>query len=137
MIYLYHVITGSPFTEMARFIFGGDPCRLLEANKLFINHGYNTFFNKILGTSMEQWLPRDLDLCQQLIYDDLMSGAIEEVTFEDGQEVDREWILHRFDFETFRIFGFLDDFGMPTARPGDTARRTAGIFLGLFLQAWP
>ncbi len=76
MIYLYHVINGSPFTEMARFIFGGDPRRLSEANILFINHGHNTFFNKISGTSMEQWLPRDLDLCQQLIYDDLMSGAI-------------------------------------------------------------
>jgi hypothetical protein len=76
---------------------------------------------------MEQWLPRDLDLCQQLIYDDLMSGAIEEITFEDGQEVDREWILHRFDFETFQIFGFLDDFGMPIARPGDTARRRRGF----------
>ena len=76
MIYLYHVIKGSPFTEMARFIFGGDPRRLSEANILFINHGHNTFFNKISGTSMEQWLPRDLDLCQQLIYDDLMSGAI-------------------------------------------------------------
>ena len=68
-----------PFTEMARFIFGGDPCRLSEANILFIDHGYNTFFNKILGTSMEQCLPRDLDLCLQLIYDDLMSGAIKEV----------------------------------------------------------
>jgi hypothetical protein len=127
MIYLYHEINGSPFTEMARFIFGGDPRRLSEANILFINHGHNTFFNKISGTSMEQWLPRDLDLCQQLIYDDLMSGAIEEITFEDGQEVDREWILHRFDFETFQIFGFLDDFGMPIARPGDTARRRRGF----------
>jgi len=127
MTYLYHVIKGSPFTEMACFIFGGDPRRLSEANILFINHGYNTFFNKISGTSMEQWLPRDLDLCRQLIYVDLMSGAIEEVTFEDGQEVDREWILHRFDFETFRIFGFLDDFGMPTARPGDMARRRRGF----------
>ena len=89
---------------------------------------------------MEQWLPRDLDLCRQLIFDDLMSGAIKEVTFEDGQEVDREWILHRFDFETFQIIRFLDDFGMPTARPGDTARRRRGFsddiqqafFLGYF-----
>jgi hypothetical protein len=58
-------------------------------------------FNKISGTSSEQWMPRDLHLCWQLIYDDLMSGAIEEVTFKDGQEVNREWILHRFDLETF------------------------------------
>jgi hypothetical protein len=52
-----------------------------------------------------------------------MSGAIEEVTFKDGQEVDREWILHRFDLETFQVFGYLGNFGMPTACPGDTVRR--------------
>ena len=67
LIYLYHAIKGSPFTEMARFVFGGDPHRLSEANTLFINHGYNTFFNKISGTSLEQWMPRDLDLCRELI----------------------------------------------------------------------
>jgi hypothetical protein len=35
--------------------------------------------------------------------------------------------MHNFDFDSFRIFGFLDDFGMPTARPGDTARRRWGF----------
>jgi hypothetical protein len=56
-----------------------------------------------------------------------MSGAIEEVTFEDGQEVDREYTYQEFDFDTFQIFGFMDDFGMPTAHPGDTARRRRGF----------
>jgi hypothetical protein len=70
LIYLYHVNKGSPFTEMAYFVFGGDPCRLSEANIPFIHHGYSTFFNKISGTSLKQWMPRDLDLCRQLIYDD-------------------------------------------------------------------
>ena len=82
-------------------------------------------------------MPRDLDLCWELIYDDLMSSAIEEVKFENRQEVDREWILQRFDFETFQVFGFLDDFGMLTACPGDTARRRHGlpmIFSGDFSQ---
>ena len=127
LVYLYHVIKGSHFTEMARFVFGGDPRRLSEANMLFVNHGYTTFYNKISGTSLEQWIPSELDFCRRLIYDDLMSGAIEEVTFEDGQEVDREWILHRFSFDTFRIFGFLDDFGMPTARPGASATISNGF----------
>jgi hypothetical protein len=93
LVYLYHVIKGSHFTEMARFVFGGDPRRLSEANMLFVNHGYTTFYNKISGTSLEQWIPSELDFCRRLIYDDLMSGAIKEVTFEDGQEVDREWML--------------------------------------------
>ena len=56
-----------------------------------------------------------------------MSSAIEEVTIKNGQEVDREGILQRFNFETFQVFGFLDDFGMPTACPGVTARRRHGF----------
>ena len=55
-----------------------------------------------------------------MIYDALLSDAIEEVEFHKGHVVDRQWILHHFDFRSFRIFGFLDDFAMPTARPGDS-----------------
>ncbi len=33
LIYLYHVIKGSPFTEMAHFVFGGDPCCLSVLSK--------------------------------------------------------------------------------------------------------
>ena len=38
-----------------------------------------------------------------------MSSAIEEVTFKNGQEVDidREWILQKFDFETFQVLASL------------------------------
>lgn len=127
LIYLYHVIKGMPFTEMARYVFGGDPRRLSDANKLFINYGYNTFYNKISGTSLNQWLPSHLNLCRDLIWRDLNDGVIEEIVYENGVAVDRTWIMHNFDFDSFRIFGFLDDFGMPTARPGDTARRRWGF----------
>jgi hypothetical protein len=47
LIYLFHVIKGTPFTEMAKFLFGGDPRRLSEAKTLFINYAYSTFYNKI------------------------------------------------------------------------------------------
>ncbi len=60
LIYLYHLTKGVPFTEMARFIFGGDPCCLSEMNILFINHGYTTFYNEISGNSMNQWIPHSL-----------------------------------------------------------------------------
>jgi hypothetical protein len=92
-------------------------------NSLFIEFGCNTFFNKISGTSLEQWIPSHLDLCRQLIYNTLASRGIEEIEFEDGQVVDRRWILHHFQFESFRVFGFLDDFAMSTARPGSSANR--------------
>ena len=58
-----------------------------------------------------------------MIYDALSSNAIEEVEFKDGEVVDKRWILHHFDFSSFCIFGLLDDFAMPTARPGSSATR--------------
>ena len=123
LVYLYHLTKGTPFTEMARFIFGGDPRRLSEMNNLFINHLYFTFYNKILGNSMSQWIPRLLHACRRLIYDALSSDAIEEVKYLNGKLVDRRWILHHFQFNSFHIFGFLDDFAMPTARPGNSVTR--------------
>jgi hypothetical protein len=69
LISLYHLTKGTPFTEMARFVFGGDPRGLSEMNILFINHGYITFYNKISSYSMNQWIPHSLHICRQLIYD--------------------------------------------------------------------
>lgn len=94
-----------------------------EMNNLFISHAYYSFYNKKTGSSLDQWVPCSLNTCHRLIYDALSSDAIEEVEFEDGEVVDRRWILHHFDFSSFRIFGFLDDFAMPTARPGSSATR--------------
>ena len=108
---------------MARFIFGGDPHRLSEMNDLFINRLYFTFYNKILGNSMSQWIPGLLHACRRLIYDALSSDAIEEVEYLNGKLVDRRWILHHFQFNSFHIFGFLDDYAMPTARPGNSVTR--------------
>jgi hypothetical protein len=123
LVYLYHLKKDMLFTEMAQFIFGGDPCHLSEMNSTFINYGCYQFYNKILGTSMDQWIPGSLHTCCQLIYDALSSDFIEEVEFGDGQVVNREWILHHFDFASFRIFGFVDDFGMPAACPGNSITR--------------
>ena len=66
-----------------------------------------SFYNKISGSSLDQWVPRSLNTCRRLIYDALSSDAIEEVEFEDGEVVDRRRILHHFDFSSFRIFGSL------------------------------
>jgi hypothetical protein len=131
LVYLYHLTKGTPFTKMARFIFGGDPCRLSEMNSTFINYGYYQFYKKISGTSMDQWIPGSNHTCRQLIYNALSSDSIEEVEFGDGQVVDRRWILYHFDFASFRIFGFLDDFGMPTACPGNSVTRRDNLENGI------
>ena len=88
------------------------------------DHIYNSFYNKISGTSLNQWIPSQLHVCRKLIYDALSDGAIEEVRYSDGVVVDRSWILHHFNFDSFHPFGFLDDFGIPTARPGDSPTRS-------------
>jgi hypothetical protein len=89
LIYLYHLMKGTLFTETARFIFEGDLHCLLEMNILVLNHGYTTFYHKISGYSMNQWIPHSLHTCWWLIYDALSSDATKEVEFMDGQVVDR------------------------------------------------
>ena len=100
LVYLYHITKGTPFTEMARFVFGGDPRRLSEMNDMFIHYAYNTFYNKISGTSLNHWLPDKLDVCRELIFNSVTTGAIEEIQFEDCQVVDRQWILHHFEYDS-------------------------------------
>jgi hypothetical protein len=112
---------------MARFVFGGDPHHLSEMNDLFIAYSYDNFFNKISGTSLNQWLPDKLDLCRKLILNSVSDGAIEKIEFEDGQVIDQQWILHHFEFDSFHVFGFLDDFALPTAFPGNSATRRHGF----------
>ena len=119
LIFLYHLTKGTPFTEMARHIFGGDPRRFSPMFEAVINHLYLTFYNKISGTSLEQWIPRYIDQCRELIYNALSARVIAETHYVDGEVVDETWILYHFDFASFCIFGFLDDFAMPTARPGN------------------
>ncbi len=63
-------------------------------------------------------------MCQQLIYDVLTDAAIEKRNYENGTFINREWIRHHFDFDSFRPFGFLDDFVILTSRPGDSANQT-------------
>ena len=95
---------------------------------LMVDHLYMTFYNKISGTSLEQWIPRYLDRCRRLIHATLSDSAIYETEYVDGEVVDTAWILHHFDFETFRPFGFMDDFALPAARPTDIFR-TLGIYI--------
>lgn len=124
LVMLYHMIKGSMFTDMARNIFGGDPRRLSDMNELMIHHLYMTFYNKISRRSLEQWVPTHVHLCRELIHSSLASGALEEVVYENGEEIDRHLVMHHFELNSFRPFGFLDDFAMPTARPGSLAQRS-------------
>jgi hypothetical protein len=113
---------------MACFAFGGNPHRLLEMNNLLIHHAYNNFYNKISRTSLNQWLLDKLDVSQELNFNFVTNGAIKEIQFEDDQVVDRQWILHHFEYDCFCNFGFLDDFAHPTARPWNLATQREGFY---------
>ena len=62
-IFLYHLTKGSPYTDMARNVFGGDPRYFSVMFELAVDHLYYNFYNKISGNSLDQWLPTHLDLC--------------------------------------------------------------------------
>ena len=125
IITLFHMIKGSPFTAMAE-TFGGDSQDFSKMFDLMIDHLYYTFYNKISGTSLSQWIPAHLHRCRQLIFNAISEGGILETEHVNGEVVRETIISHHFDFNSFRPFGFLDDFASPTAQPGNSVSRRKG-----------
>ena len=123
IIFLYHLTKGSPFTDMARNVFGGDPRSMSPMFEMMIEHLYSQFYNKISGTSLDQWLPLYVHRCRTLIHGALSDTAIFEEEYLNGEVVDQRWIVHHFDLASFRPFAFVDDFAIPTARPATNASR--------------
>ena len=80
---------GAPFTTMVRHYFGGDPRWMSEMFEVMVNHIYFTFYNKISGTSFDQWLPAHVDTCRKLIHSALSDGAIHESTVVNGETVNK------------------------------------------------
>ena len=122
IIMMYHLIKGVPFTAMAR-LFGGDPRYFSWMFDMMVDHLYNTFYHKISGTSLSQWFPRYVHTCRRLIYDALSDSALFETEYVNGEVVDSHWIVHHWDWETFRPCAWLDDMAMQTARVGSWTRQ--------------
>ena len=101
IIYMYHMNQGTPFTSMARHTFEGDPWRLSPMFETMVDHIYFTFYNKILDTSLDEWIPRYVHRCREIGHDTLSDGAMFERQYIDGKLVDEAWIVHHFDFDTF------------------------------------
>ena len=78
---------------------------------------------------MRMWMPK-IDEFRYAIWDKLSNGAALDIS-SNGEGNDET--LHRcaylqIPFDSFRIFGFLDDTGFRTTAPGIEARRTMGFF---------
>jgi len=130
ILFLYHLRKGIPFTTMAKEVFGGDARQYSDMFDLVNDHIYYTFYNKISGTCFSQWLPEHVHRCRELVHNALADHAIFSTEFVNGRVVNQEWIHQHFDYDSFRIFGFVDCFEMECGRPKDI-RRSNGILLDL------
>ena len=123
IIFLFHLIKRTTYTEMARHTFGGDPRRFSRMFDAMVDHLYFNFYNKISGTSLDQWIPRYLDTCRSLVHNSLDNGALYKRKYAAGELLDKTYVEHHFDFDTFCIFVLFDDVVLPTACPS-SARDT-------------
>ena len=120
LVFLYHIRTATPNTQMARDTFGGDARLFTHFIRAITNHLYTNFYHKISGDSMRMWVDQ-VDEFREAIWDKLQEGIIDERD-RNGRQVEWEILLPE---DTFRIFGWLDDTDMRTTRPrtarvGDT-----------------
>ena len=115
---------------MAKEVFGVDARQYSDMFDLANDHLYYTFYNKISGTRFPQWLPKHVHRCRELVHNALSDHAIFAAEFVNGRVVNQEWITQNFDFDTFRIFGFVDCFEMECGRSKDV-RRSRGVLLDL------
>lgn len=116
LVYLFHLFRGTPFTEMARHKFGGNPRYFTYMFNAMNDHLYVTFYHKISGVSLREWLPDDVHHFRQLVYRTVMDGGIERTSFDNNEIT---FLTPRIPFDAFRIFALLDDSSIPTARPSD------------------
>ncbi len=80
---------GVPFTEMASNTFRGDPRNLSKMFDATTDFSYNTFYDEIPGTSLNQWIPSQVHHCWCLINNALSDGALEEDQYIDREVVSR------------------------------------------------
>ena len=126
--YLYWNRCGGTRLQMSQNIFGGDPRRFTYSIRLVTDHLYKTFYHKISGDSLRMWMPH-MDEFRYALWDRLRSGVtVEEIAYEDGMRSDpTSYVFLGIPFDSFRIFGFLDDTGFRTSTPGLSTRRRMGF----------
>jgi len=108
------VAIGGPWIHMTER-FGGDPRELSGLFKWFTDFIFITFYNKISGRSLEMWLDQ-VDNCRQLI-----CRRISQPSSATELQIDqtlREDETLEIDFNSSRVFEFIDCTNMQTARTG-------------------
>jgi hypothetical protein len=119
---------GETKLKMSRNYFGGDPRRFTYSIRLMTDHIYDTFYHKISGDSMRYWIPSIPDF-RLAIWNKVTNGVTVELA-NNGENDDGcgDRVYHvDMPYESFRIFGFLDDTGFRTTAPGIGVRRRLGF----------
>jgi len=120
---------GETKLRMSRNYFGGDPRRFTYSIRLITRHIYNNFYHKISGDSMRMWMSQIKNF-RLAIWLKLNDGYTVEERYDATNLLMNltTIVLLSIPFESFRIFGFLDDTGFRTTAPGIASRRVNGFF---------
>ena len=119
--YSYWNRVGGTKVQMGTNKFGGDPRRFTYSIRLMTDHLYKNFYHKTSGDSIRMWIPH-IHTFRYAIWRKLMDG----LTVEEGAN-GTNLVSINIPFNSFRIFGFLDDTGFKTTSPGNERRRVFGF----------
>ena len=104
---------------MRQNYFRGDPRRFTYSICLTPNHIYNTFPHKISGDSMGMWILH-ISVFRHAIWSKLTAGVLVDYLPNQNYHNDDDRVFHlTIPFESFYIFGFIDDTGFCTTSHGN------------------
>ena len=126
--YLLFNRIGETKLRMSTNYFGGDPRRFTYSIRIMTRHIYNTFYHKISGDSMRMWMPY-VDSFRMAIWSKIGEKCTVEETAVTGDVSNNttRYVYLTIPFDSFRVFGFIDDTGFRTTAPGISTRRTYGF----------
>ena len=113
---------------MSQDYLGGDPCRIAYCIRLITNHIYTTSYHNISGDSMRMWIPH-INAFRHAIWSKLTIGLLIGYLPNQNRRNDDDRVFHlTIPFESFGIFGFIDDTCFRTTSPDSAAQRRVGFY---------
>ncbi len=112
IVCLARIASGDPWTWLIDGFFGGDPRRWTYAFRWFINHLFVLFYHKILGRSMEIWIPQ-INNFKQMIVGHLRQPAHPrelDYYYDMGERLPaNQYVIDVASIDDWRVMGFIDD----------------------------
>ena len=123
--YMVYNRLGITKLQLSLYYFGGDPRRFSYSIRVFGKFLFHTFYHKISGDSMRMWVNRITDFRRAIWNSVVNTIVVDSESRLNGNEL-RGFRLE-VPFDSFRVFGFLDDTSIRTTAPGIEARRRNGF----------